>query len=97
MQDKNFELKNRIWDKFWRAKMSVCIIWKHNHWGWIDHYIIQKKDDRWRHRRKTVKVMNSFDQCVDLEFQTKDDALKRLDENSAETMCVFHEIDFIIA
>ena len=40
--------------------------------------------------------MNSFDQCVDLEFQTKDDALKRLDENSAETMCVFDEIDFIV-
>ena len=90
------EIIDRIWDRYSAMKMSVCIIWRHNRRGEIDHYIIQKKK-KWRlYSRQTVKVYNQYERFVDLEFETKDEALKRLDTQPVETMFVCDEIDFIV-
>lgn len=77
-------------------KMSVCIIWKHNSRGEVDHYIIQKKKEWRRNSRQTVKIKDHWGDYVNLKFETKDDALKRLDTQPVETMFVCDEIDFII-
>lgn len=86
----------RIRDRYSAMKMSVCIIWKHNRRGEIDHYIIQKKKEWRRNKRHTVKVFDHYGDCVDLKFETKDEALKRLDTQPVETMLVSDELDFIV-
>lgn len=86
----------RIWDRYSSLWMSVCIIWRHNRRGEIDHYIIQKKKKWWLHSRQTVKVYNQYERFVDLEFETKDEALQRLDTQPVEKMFVCDEIDFIV-
>lgn len=90
------EIIDRIWDRYSAMKMSVCIIWKHNSWGEVDRYIIQKKKQWRRNKRHTVKVFDHYGDCVDLKFETKDEALKRLDTQPVETMFVCDEIDFIV-
>lgn len=90
------EIIDRIRDRYailW--KMSVCIIWQHNRRGEIDHYIIQKKKKWRRNKRKTVKIFDQYREWKDLCFETKDEALQRLDTQPVETMFVCDEIDFI--
>ena len=90
------EIIDRIWDRYSAMKMSVCIIWKHNRLGWIECYTIQKKK-RWRrNKRHTVKVYDHYGDFVDLKFETKDEALKRLDTQPVETIVVSDELDFIV-
>lgn len=86
----------RIRDRYSAMKMSVCIIWKHNERGKINHYIIQKKKQWRRNNRHTVKVFDRYWDCVNLKFDTKDEALKRLDTQPVEQMFVHDEIDFIV-
>lgn len=86
----------RIWDRYSAMKMSVCIIWQHNRRGEIDHYIIQKKKQWRRNKRQTVKIFDQYREWKDLCFETKDEALKRLDTQPVETMFVCDEIDFIV-
>ena len=90
------EIIDRIWDRYSAMKMSVCIIWKHNGRGEINHYIIQKKKEWRRNKRHTVKVFDHYGDFVDLKFETKDEALKRLDTQPVDTILVSDELDFIV-
>jgi hypothetical protein len=43
-----------------------------------------------------VKIFDQYREWKDLCFETKDEALKRLDTQPVETMFVCDEIDFIV-
>jgi hypothetical protein len=43
-----------------------------------------------------VKVFDHYGDFVDLKFETKDEALKRLDEQPVDTILVSDELDFIV-
>lgn len=87
---------NRIYDKYFFKCWGVRIIWKHNVWGGIDCYTIEKKK-KWRfHKRKSVKICTHNWKLKDYHFGSKEEAFERLDKAPVEATVVYDDIDLII-